>query len=204
MASHIALCADRVSTKTSSCEVEHLRPQSDGFGINICSPIARHGSRPGFRRNIKLARLLFSAAVSLKRKRADHFLSSHRHFPPRFSHRSRAFSSSDPSSPQSVFSSSGSFSSPRSSSSCCTSPPSSQGSFSEQPPVFSSYHRNQPRIQVSSLLSDTRAVSYHLEIVQQPQKTAEFRDAPLSRLPVTPPVIARLVIRDPSGNPVVP
>ncbi|KAK0217992.1 velvet factor, partial [Armillaria fumosa] len=46
--------------------------------------------------------------------------------------------------------------------------------------------------------------TYQLEVVQQPQKTAEFRNASLSRLPLTPPLVARLVVRDPSGNPVIP
>lgn len=60
--------------------------------------------------------------------------------------------------------------------------------------------RSQPRIQVSSLLVDPNARTYHLEVVQHPQKGAEFRNAPLSRLPVTPPIIAKLVIRDTWGN----
>ncbi|SJL03708.1 uncharacterized protein ARMOST_07065 [Armillaria ostoyae] len=47
-------------------------------------------------------------------------------------------------------------------------------------------------------------ITYQLEVVQQPQKTAEFRNASLSRLPLTPPLVARLVVRDPSGNPVIP
>lgn len=84
--------------------------------------------------------------------------------------------------------------------------------------------RPTPRIQVASLLADpqTRYIiffslslfalvhfliggrSYHLEIVQQPQKTAEFGQSNLSRLPVTPPIIAQLTVRDPSGNSVVP
>ncbi|KAJ3906349.1 velvet factor, partial [Lentinula edodes] len=45
---------------------------------------------------------------------------------------------------------------------------------------------------------------YHLEVVQQPQRAAEFSNYPLSRLPVTPPIIVRLDIHDASGNPVVP
>lgn len=46
--------------------------------------------------------------------------------------------------------------------------------------------------------------SYHLEVIQHPQKTAEFGTASLSRLPLTPPIVAQLTVRDPSGNPVVP
>ncbi|KAJ3755348.1 velvet factor, partial [Lentinula raphanica] len=46
--------------------------------------------------------------------------------------------------------------------------------------------------------------SYHLEVVQQPQSAAEFANYPLSRLPVTPPVIVRLSIHDASGNQVEP
>jgi len=46
--------------------------------------------------------------------------------------------------------------------------------------------------------------SYHLNIVQQPQRTAEFGSARLSRLPITPPIIAQLTVRDPSGNSIIP
>lgn len=56
-----------------------------------------------------------------------------------------------------------------------------------------------PRIQISSLLSTTQT-RYHLEVVQQPLKTAEFRNAFLSRLPLTPPVVVRLTLRDTMGN----
>ncbi|KAG7443654.1 uncharacterized protein BT62DRAFT_322737 [Guyanagaster necrorhizus] len=75
-------------------------------------------------------------------------------------------------------------------------------SASEYPPPH--FVRRQPRIQVSSLLSESYTPTYQLEVVQQPQKTAEFRNASLSRLPLTPPLVARLVVRDPSGNPVIP
>ncbi|OSX64210.1 hypothetical protein POSPLADRAFT_1137985, partial [Postia placenta MAD-698-R-SB12] len=40
--------------------------------------------------------------------------------------------------------------------------------------------------------------SYRLEIVQHPAKTAEFRDSTLTRLPLAPPLIARLLIPDQS------
>ncbi|KAF9258897.1 hypothetical protein L218DRAFT_705116 [Marasmius fiardii PR-910] len=111
---------------------------------------------------------------------------------------------SSPHSPRTTYSSSTSVFSTGSSSNG-SSPPSSHGSFSESssPPYNS---RSRPRILVSSLLWDPypSAVSYHLEVIQQPGRAAEFRNAPLSRLPITPPVIVRLVIRDTSGNPVVP
>lgn len=46
--------------------------------------------------------------------------------------------------------------------------------------------------------------SYQLEVIQHPEKTAEFRNAHLSRLPLNPPLIARLIVRDSSGNLVIP
>lgn len=61
-----------------------------------------------------------------------------------------------------------------------------------------------PRIQVSSLLVEDSSRSYHLEVVQQPQRTAEFGSASLSRLPITPPVIVKLTVTDRSGNAVIP
>ncbi|KAG7093789.1 hypothetical protein E1B28_007434 [Marasmius oreades] len=112
-------------------------------------------------------------------------------------------SSSGTSSPQTTHSSCTSVFSAGSSSSG-SSPPSSYGSFSESSSPSSYHSRSRPRILVSSLLSDPYAVSYHLEVVQQPMRGAEFRNAPLSRLPISPPVVVRLVIRDTSGNPVVP
>ncbi|XP_006462062.1 hypothetical protein AGABI2DRAFT_206232 [Agaricus bisporus var. bisporus H97] len=116
------------------------------------------------------------------------------------------------SSPQSVPYGSASTSSPSS--------PSRSASVSEIHTRIPSFSRPTPRIQVASLLADpqTRCASfvlplaplltidrsYHLEIVQEPQKTAEFGQSNLSRLPVTPPIIAQLTVRDPSGNSVVP
>ncbi|EPQ56399.1 hypothetical protein GLOTRDRAFT_9475, partial [Gloeophyllum trabeum ATCC 11539] len=44
--------------------------------------------------------------------------------------------------------------------------------------------------------------SYRLEVVQQPERAAEFTHRPLSRLPVAPPPIVQLHIRDQAGNPV--
>ncbi|KAJ3576475.1 hypothetical protein NP233_g400 [Leucocoprinus birnbaumii] len=84
------------------------------------------------------------------------------------------------------------------------SPPSSQNSIPEYPSQRSALSRPTPRIQVASLLADPQTRSYHLEIVQHPQKTAEFGQSNLSRLPITPPIIAQLTVRDPSGNSVVP
>jgi len=41
---------------------------------------------------------------------------------------------------------------------------------------------------------------YDLDIVQQPQKAAECGSSSLSRLPLAPPLIVQLSIRDASGN----
>ncbi|THH19447.1 hypothetical protein EW146_g1720 [Bondarzewia mesenterica] len=48
--------------------------------------------------------------------------------------------------------------------------------------------------------SDGDARTYHLEIIQQPETSAEFGSAALSRLPLSPPLIVQLVIRDFRGN----
>ncbi|KIK61567.1 hypothetical protein GYMLUDRAFT_565281 [Collybiopsis luxurians FD-317 M1] len=127
-----------------------------------------------------------------------------RKLPPPLKIRRYSGSSSGQSSPQSAYSPSSSFyssrGSPRSSRS---SPLSSHGSFSNFSPLYSQ-RSSLPRIQVSSLLSDPRILSYHLRVVQEPLKAAEFSNSPLSRLPVTPPVLVRLDIHDASGNPVLP
>ena len=132
----------------------------------------------------------------------------------------RASCSSDQSSPQPSFASL-IFSA---SSNSSHSPPSSQNSTTDLPASsFPSLTRPQPRIRVASLLveplSSARYVfsspltlppiqtfsrSYELEIVQHPLRTAEFGMANLSRLPLTPPIIARLTVKDSSGNSVVP
>ncbi|KAF9447518.1 hypothetical protein P691DRAFT_671368 [Macrolepiota fuliginosa MF-IS2] len=112
----------------------------------------------------------------------------------------RSVSSSGHSSPQSL-PSSVLYSSP---SPASHSPPSSQNSVVEYPSQPPSLPRPPPRIQVASLLADPQTRSYHLDIVQHPQKTAEFGQSSLSRLPITPPIIAQLTVRDPSGNSVVP
>jgi hypothetical protein len=125
--------------------------------------------------------------------------------------------SSGHSSPQTVasivFSSNGSTSS--------RSPPSSRNSISEYP-THRAQLRSNPRIQLSSLLADTRnryglshvnvageihvqcPRSYQLNVVQHPQKTAEFGYASLSRLPLTPPTVVQLTVRDSNGNSIVP
>lgn len=87
------------------------------------------------------------------------------------------------------------------------SPPSSRNSTTDlraSSPL--SLARPQPRIQVASLLIDSlsSARSYELEVVQHPLRTAEFGMANLSRLPLTPPIVVRLTVRDPSGNSIVP
>ena len=98
--------------------------------------------------------------------------------------------------------------------------PSSQDSVPEYFPKLPTLSRPRPKIQIASLLANplTRYVlygvrrlsdkilsrSYHLEIVQHPQRTAEFGYSSLSRLPITPPIIARLTVRDPCGNAFVP
>ncbi|KAF8196720.1 velvet factor [Mycena galopus ATCC 62051] len=46
--------------------------------------------------------------------------------------------------------------------------------------------------------------SYQLNVVQHPQKTAEFGYASLSRLPLTPPMVVQLTVRDANGNAIVP
>jgi len=42
--------------------------------------------------------------------------------------------------------------------------------------------------------------TYYLEIIQQPEVSAEFGSATLSRLPLAPPLVAQLIIRDSRGN----
>ena len=52
---------------------------------------------------------------------------------------------------------------------------------------------------VLALLTD-RSRTYHLEVIQQPEVSAEFGSAVLSRLPLAPPLVAQLIIRDSRGN----
>ncbi|KAG8718453.1 hypothetical protein FRC08_005259 [Ceratobasidium sp. 394] len=42
--------------------------------------------------------------------------------------------------------------------------------------------------------------TYYLEVVQAPERTAEFGNAVLSRLPLAPPLIVQLIVRNRSGN----
>ncbi|KAG6381578.1 hypothetical protein JVT61DRAFT_172 [Boletus reticuloceps] len=46
--------------------------------------------------------------------------------------------------------------------------------------------------------------SYHLDVVQHPQRTAEFGSASLSRLPLGPAIIVQLIVRDRFGNLIIP
>ncbi|KAH7922590.1 hypothetical protein BV22DRAFT_1037312 [Leucogyrophana mollusca] len=62
----------------------------------------------------------------------------------------------------------------------------------------------QPRLQPSSFLNDGQTRSYHLDVVQHPQRTAEFGSASLSRLPLAPPVVVQLIVRDRFGNSIIP
>jgi len=94
-----------------------------------------------------------------------------------------------------VFSSTGSTSS--------RSTPTSHNSISEYP-THRAQLRSDPRLQVSSLVANPRSRSYQLNVVQHPQKTAEFGYANLSRLPLTPPTVVQLTVRDSHGNSIVP
>ncbi|KAJ7807177.1 velvet factor-domain-containing protein [Mycena olivaceomarginata] len=53
-------------------------------------------------------------------------------------------------------------------------------------------------------LTGVQRRSYQLNIVQHPQKAAEFGYANLSRLPLTPTMVVRLTVRDANGNSIVP
>ncbi|KAJ7355561.1 velvet factor-domain-containing protein [Mycena albidolilacea] len=108
--------------------------------------------------------------------------------------------SSGQSSPQTVastvFSSNGSTSS--------RSTPTSHNSITEYP-THRTQLRSNPRLQVASLPTAPRnRRSYQLYVVQHPQRTAEFGYASLSRLPLTPPMVVQLMVRDANGNSVVP
>ncbi|EIN06115.1 hypothetical protein PUNSTDRAFT_73409, partial [Punctularia strigosozonata HHB-11173 SS5] len=43
---------------------------------------------------------------------------------------------------------------------------------------------------------------YYLQVVQHPQKAAEFGPSSLSRLPLAPPPVVQLIVRDNTGNPI--
>jgi hypothetical protein len=53
---------------------------------------------------------------------------------------------------------------------------------------------------VSVLLTDRCSRTYHLEVIQHPEVSAEFGSAVLSRLPLAPPLVAQLIVRDSRGN----
>ncbi|TEB29081.1 hypothetical protein FA13DRAFT_688243 [Coprinellus micaceus] len=84
------------------------------------------------------------------------------------------------------------------------SPRSSVARQTSQPPTDISPSRRKPSIEVASLLADPQIRIYRLEVVQQPLRTAEFGMNNLSRLPLTPPLLVKLTINDPTGSPVVP
>lgn len=64
-------------------------------------------------------------------------------------------------------------------------------------------HQPKPSLPLHSTLNGNRLrppLFYNLDIVQQPQKAAECGSSSLSRLPLAPPLIVQLSIRDTSGN----
>ncbi|KIJ20832.1 hypothetical protein PAXINDRAFT_165674 [Paxillus involutus ATCC 200175] len=71
-------------------------------------------------------------------------------------------------------------------------------------PLQNQFPLSQPRVGHSSFLNDSQTRSYHLDVVQHPQRTAEFGSASLSRLPLAPPVVVQLIVRDRFGNTVIP
>lgn len=62
----------------------------------------------------------------------------------------------------------------------------------------------QPSTHVPFWLEQSSTSTYHLEVVQEPEKTAEYAGSSLSRLPLSPPIIARLTVKDSAGNSIVP
>ncbi|KAG1746679.1 velvet factor-domain-containing protein [Suillus paluster] len=72
------------------------------------------------------------------------------------------------------------------------------------PSMSSQYISSQSRVQHSSFLNDGQTRSYHLDVVQHPQRTAEFGSASLSRLPLAPPVVVQLIVRDRFGHSIIP
>ncbi|KAJ7829654.1 velvet factor-domain-containing protein [Mycena olivaceomarginata] len=67
-----------------------------------------------------------------------------------------------------------------------------------------SQYPTQLRSNLGLQLTSVQRRSYQLNIVQHPQKAAEFRYANLSRLPLTPTMVVRLTVRDANGNSIVP
>ncbi|KAF9245275.1 velvet factor-domain-containing protein [Melanogaster broomeanus] len=80
-----------------------------------------------------------------------------------------------------------------------------QASATDRPsPLQSQFPLSQPRVAHSSFLNDSQMRTYHLDVVQHPQRTAEFGSASLSRLPLAPPIVVQLIVRDRFGNSVIP
>ncbi|KLO17963.1 hypothetical protein SCHPADRAFT_820573 [Schizopora paradoxa] len=94
-----------------------------------------------------------------------------------------------------------------------------QRAISTHVPSSSSSHSRRPYVPAPSRLSgashlpqaamvpglpDPRGRSYHLEVVQHPERSAEYASAVLSRLPLAPPPVVQLTIRDHMGAPVNP
>ncbi|KAG8220905.1 hypothetical protein J3R82DRAFT_2405 [Butyriboletus roseoflavus] len=71
-------------------------------------------------------------------------------------------------------------------------------------PLQNQSQLSQPRVGYSSFLHDSQTRSYHLDVVQHPQRTAEFGSASLSRLPLAPPIVVQLIVRDRFGNFIIP
>jgi len=71
-------------------------------------------------------------------------------------------------------------------------------------PLQNQFQPGQPRLGFSSFIYDSQTRSYHLDVVQHPQRTAEFGSASLSRLPLAPPIVVQLIVRDRFGNVIIP
>lgn len=62
----------------------------------------------------------------------------------------------------------------------------------------------QPRVHHSSFLNESQTRTYELDVVQHPQRTAEFGSATLSRLSLAPPIVVQLIVRDRFGHSIIP
>jgi len=71
-------------------------------------------------------------------------------------------------------------------------------------PLQNQFPLSQPRVGYSSFVHDSQTRSYQLDVVQHPQRTAEFGSASLSRLPLAPPIVVQLIVRDRFGNVIIP
>ncbi|KIM56495.1 hypothetical protein SCLCIDRAFT_1220300 [Scleroderma citrinum Foug A] len=65
------------------------------------------------------------------------------------------------------------------------------------------FPQSQPRVH-HSFLNESQTRTYVLDVVQHPQRTAEFGSATLSRLPLAPPIVVQLIVRDRFGNSIIP